>query len=65
MKCTLDSDMPTALAISQTVSLPSLSMISLTFETLFRSVVFTAHPDFAASLTLCQCEIYFHLRTVS
>ena len=48
MKCTLDSETPTALV---TVKLSSLSMISLTFETLFLPVAVTGRPDFAESLT--------------
>ena len=37
-ECTLDRGMPTALVISQTLYLPSLSMISLIFEKFFLHV---------------------------
>ena len=51
IKCTLDSDMLKALAISRIVYLPSLSIISLTFETLILPVAATSRPDSVASLT--------------
>ena len=51
IKCALDSDMPTDLAISRFLYLPSVSIISLTFETLVFSDAVTGHPDFVASLT--------------
>ena len=44
MNCTLDSAILTALTTSRTVYLPSLSMISLTFQTLFLPVAVTG-PD--------------------
>ena len=62
MTCTLISDMPRALAILRSMYLPTLSMISLTFEALFLPVAVTGYPDFAASLkALRKCEFSFSI----
>lgn len=65
MKSIHDSDIPTGLAVSQIVYLPSLSIISLTFETFALSVTITcwrfcfiidghcAHQKFLSSSTSC------------
>ena len=49
MQCTCNSNMPTGLAISRILYLPSLSIISLILETFALPVTVTGWPDFAAS----------------
>ena len=67
MNWTLDSNTPALLALSQTMYLPPLSMISLTFEALLLPVAVTGRPDFAASLidSMPVLNFLLHLRAVS
>ena len=49
LKCNIGSDMPIPFPTSQTMYLPLISMISLTFESLFLPVAVTDRPNFAAA----------------
>lgn len=66
MKCTRNGDMPTALTILLIVYMPSLSTITLTFETFTLLVTTKGRPDIAASLMhyLPVRNNFLHLRTV-
>lgn len=66
MKCTRNGHIPTALIILLIVYMPSLSTITLTFETFTLLVTTKGRPDIAASLMhyLPVRNNFLHLRTV-